>query len=255
VNSLSLASIIWEKSRLNLKSEASANYLSYAWWFFEPVIQMACYYLVFDFLLKRGGPGYVYFLLVGLVPWLWFARTVNQGANSLVGGRGLMNQLNIPKLFFPSVFITQCAVKQLLVFSVLLVFLFFSGKLVTVHWLAAPVLITVQFIMMIPITFLLAYGTAFLPDLKFVIPTFIQFMFFCSGIFFSINSIPEAYRDYFLLNPIAGLINSYRVVLLENQWPDWTYLLSLAVISLFMSILVLSLYKTHDQKIARVVQE
>ena len=87
-----LLSIVWEKSKLNLKSEAAINYLSYTWWIIEPVIHMLCYYLVFELLLNRGGPGFVYFLLTGLVPWLWFAKTINQGSNSLIGGSNLMGK-------------------------------------------------------------------------------------------------------------------------------------------------------------------
>lgn len=68
IMSLKTLELVWVKAKLNLKSEASINYLSYAWWIIEPVLQMAIYYLVFAYLLKQGGHDYVPFLLTGLIP-------------------------------------------------------------------------------------------------------------------------------------------------------------------------------------------
>ncbi|WP_317931757.1 ABC transporter permease [Halioxenophilus sp. WMMB6] len=250
-----LISVIWEKSRLNLKSEASTNYLSYAWWFLEPIIQMLCYYTVFELLLNRGGPGYVEFLLVGLVPWLWFARTVNQASNSLINGRGMMNQLDIPKLFFPVVIVVQCSVKQLLVVAVLLLFLVLVGKPFSLHWLALIPLLLVQFLLIIPFALVTSLAVAYVADLKHVIPTAIQFMFFASGIFFNINDISTRYVDLFLLNPMAGLVVSYREAVLNNSWPDWSYLAIIALCSVLVLLLMVVLFQRADKSIARLVQE
>jgi lipopolysaccharide transport system permease protein len=254
MNNLRLAHVIWEKARLNLKSEASVNYLSYGWWFIEPVIHMICYYAVFELLLKRGGPGFVYFLMVGLVFWLWFAKTVTQGASSLVAGSGLMNQLQIPKAFFPLVFIVQTTVKQILVVVILLVFLVLAGFSPRIEWLGIVPLILVQLLFMIPISMILALSVVYVRDLKYVIPTVIQFMFFCSGIFFSFDRITSEYKDYFLINPMAGLIKEYRNVLLYQQWPDWLYLGSVSGVSLFLLAVILTLYVKKDRSIARIVQ-
>src|SRR5476649_826708 len=119
--------LVWVKAKLNLKSEASINYLSYAWWVIEPLLQMAIYYLVFSFLLKQGGPDYVPFLLTGLIPWIWFGRSVSHAQGSIIQGKYLMNQVHISKVFFPLTFILQDAIKQILVFILLLIFLLLYG--------------------------------------------------------------------------------------------------------------------------------
>lgn len=250
-----LRAVVWEKSKLNLKSEAAINYLSYTWWLIEPVIHMLCYYLVFELLLNRGGPGFVYFLLTGLVPWLWFAKVVNQGSMSLVGGHNLMSQLFIPKLFFPLVFITQCSVKQVMVFTILIVFLLLSGLTPSVHWFASLLVMLIQLLFMIPLVCMLAVAVAFVRDLNFIIPTMLQFMFFCSGIFFSIEKISPEYQELFFINPMAGLIHQYRETLLHNSWPDWAYLAKILVASAFLWIAVHHIYKKHEYTITRLVQE
>lgn len=246
--------VTWQKARLNLKSETSTNYLSYGWWFLEPVIHMICYYVVFDLLMQRGGPGFVYFLLTGLVPWLWFARSISQGANSLVGGKYLMSQLYIPKLFFPLVLIVQTTIKQALVFLVFLAFLLVSGHTLSMEWSALIPILLVQLLFMLPVACLAAYAVVYIRDLKMVIPTIIQFMFFCSGIFFSFERISVEYKDWFLVNPMAGIIVAYRDVLLNNQWPNWQYLGIVALISMVLILITVLLYRSREHDIARVAQ-
>lgn len=255
MNKSQLLAIVWEKSKLNLKSEATVNYLSYTWWIIEPIIHLTCYYIVFELLLDRGGPGFVYFLLTGLIPWLWFARTINQGSNSLIGGRMLMGQIFIPKLFFPLVFITQCCIKQALVFVILLVFLTATQFSPSIHWLSCIALMLVQLFFMIPLVCLIAAAVVFIRDLTFIVPTILQFMFFCSGIFFSLDKISVEYQSIFFANPVAGLIHQYREVLLHNSWPDWSYLLNVVIGSSFLWVVTAYVYHKHEYTMTRASQE
>jgi lipopolysaccharide transport system permease protein len=247
--------VTWQKARLNLKSETSVNYLSYGWWFLEPLIHMMCYYVVFGLLMDRGGPGFVFFLLVGLIPWLWFSRTVNQATTSLIGGKALMNQLFIPKFFFPLVLIVQTTIKQVLVLSILLLFLLLTGHEPSIHWFGVVPIFIVQLLFMLPLAALGALVVVYVRDLKLLIPTIVQFMFFLSGVFFSLDKVPVEYRQYILFNPMAGIIKSFREVLLDGFWPDWQYLLVVVAVSVFALIVLLLLYRSNEQAIAKAVQE
>lgn len=247
--------VVWEKSKLNLKSEASVNYLSYFWWGLEPVIHMFCYYFVFDLLLGRGGDGFVFFLLIGLVPWLWFSRTLSLGANSLVEGRDIMGQVFMAKLFFPLVVITQSCVKHLFVFILLFTFLVVAGLKPSVHWISILSILTAQLMLMLPVVCLLALSVTFVRDLNVMIPMALQFLFFCTGIFFDVDSISPQYLSLFFLNPMAGLVHEYREVLLNNAWPDWVYLGKVFFAGLALSLLAVVLYKKNEYAIARMTQE
>ena len=60
----------------------------------------------------------------------------------------------------------------------------------------------------------------FVRDLAYLVPTGLMFLMFCSGIFFDYRTIPEEWQEWFLLNPMAFLIKSYREVLIEGVTPD-----------------------------------
>ena len=110
-------SMFWQlvlvKVRFSLRSEAAQSYLSYAWWLLEPLLHMVVFFIVFDILLHRGTEDFVAFLLCGVVPWLWFSKSVNQSGNAISQGKGIISQTYLPKPFFPLVIIGQALVKQI----------------------------------------------------------------------------------------------------------------------------------------------
>ena len=89
-----LIDLIWTKSLLNLKSEASRNVLSYVWWILEPFLYMLVFYVVFEMLLNRGGENYTTFLITGLIPWMWFMKSVSGSSGSIINSHALITQLN-----------------------------------------------------------------------------------------------------------------------------------------------------------------
>ena len=247
--------LIWVKASLNLRSEASVNYLSYAWWVIEPLLHMVVYYVVFSLLLARGGDNYVAFLLTGLIPWLWFAKSISHAQGSIIGGKQLMNQLYVSKLFFPLTNLTQDAVKQGVVFVLLLAFLVIYGIHASVIWLWLIPIVLLQLLLTVGCALLAALLVPFIRDMTFVIPTGLQFMMFCSGIFFNPMDISPHLHSWFFLNPMAVILQNYRDVLINNQLPDLQQNLYVLVISLILISVSAFLYKKLDHVLPRVVLE
>lgn len=114
------------------------------WWILDPIIFMFIFYLVFDVLMLRGEPGFLAFLLTGLVTYQWFQNTVGAGTNSIQSGQGLMQQVYLPKVIFPLVYILTDLFKFSLIFILLLIFLWFSGRPPGITYLALPLLLLIE---------------------------------------------------------------------------------------------------------------
>lgn len=247
--------LILEKTRLNLRSEAAKTYLSYGWWVIEPMLYMLAFYLVFGVLLDRGTEDFVVFLLCGLIPWLWFAKSVNNATSSILTARGLILQISLPKIFFPAVSVTQDAIKQLIVFSLLIIFLLVYGVEVKLTWLAVGPIVVVEFMLIVSCAFIAAAITPFLPDFRFIVGTGIQLLMFASGVFYSFEVIRPEHRDLFFLNPMASLLTSYRSALLYGSWPDWSVLIWVFVGSLVVLTFTIGLVLRLDGLYPRLVAE
>ena len=246
--SLRTLELVWVKARLNLRSEASINYLSYAWWIIEPVLQMAIYYLVFAYLLKQGGHDYVPFLLTGLIPWIWFGRSVSHAQGSIIQGKYLMNQVHIPKIL-------QDAIKQIIVFILLLIFLVLYGYEFSFGLLWVIPVILVQFLLILAFALTVSVIVPFVRDFSFVIETGLQIMMFCSGIFFNYKSIPAMETKIFFINPMAIILSSYREILMYNNVPNIKLLSCVVVLSLMMISVALYAFKKLEFIFPRVVQK
>lgn len=230
------------KSYADMRVEASRGYLGILWWIIEPALYMVVFYIVFGIILQRGSEGYVAFLLIGLVTWRWFDNTVRLGSNTLIANIGLMQQVYLPKIVFPSVTIMTNTMKFLIAFTVLVVFLLLYGIKPTATWLILPVLMALQIMFIIAVAWFTSAVVPFIPDLRIIIDSGLTLMFFVSGIFFDIESLPAHLGEYLRINPMAVLIESYRSVLIQDAVPDWQNLGLVGLVSLVAILISFNLH-------------
>lgn len=219
-------------------------------------MHMYVYYIVFDVFLRRGGEDFVVFLLCGIVPWLWFSKSVNHSGSSIAQGKGLISQTYIPKPFFPLVFIGQDLVKQLFVFLLMFSFLISYQYFPGVGWLwLIPIVIT-QLLLIIAVSFLVAFIVPFARDLRYLVDAGLKMMMFGSGIFYSYKSVllPE-HREIFLMNPMANLIVNYRLVLMEGKEPMTSSLIIIASVSVLFILLMNRVMKRYNNTLTRLALE
>jgi lipopolysaccharide transport system permease protein len=244
------------KVRFSLRSEASQSYLSYAWWILEPLLQMGVFYVVFDILLNRGTEDFVAFLLCGIIPWLWFSKSVNQSGSSISRGKGLISQTYLPKPFFPLVIIGQALVKQAFVFLLLFVFLFIYDYFPSIGWLWLIPIVMTQLLLIIAISFIVAFIVPFARDIQYLIDAALRMTMFGSGIFYSYKQVflPE-HRDIFLMNPMANLIANYRRVLMEDIEPLTGSLVIISLLSISIILLMTRVMKRHNNTLTLLALE
>ncbi len=216
--------LIVYKALAELRAEAARTYLSFAWWVLEPLMTMAVFYVVFGLFLQERQPDFVPFLLVGLLLWNGFANTVQHGAGALLDNGPLMLQTYLPKWVLPLIVVVMDGIKFALVFLLLLILLWCYGFVPTQAYWALPVLLGLWALWTVSATMLAAALTPFFPDLRLLIASVLQLMFFASGVFFSADSLPSVYRPWFYANPMAALLEALRRVLMKGQWPDWAHL-------------------------------
>ena len=234
---------------LNLVADASRYYLGWLWWVLEPLAMTAVFYLVFKFLRPRDE-GFVYFLIVGVTTWLWFSSGVGNATQTLSGARNLILQLKVPKVMFPLISVIAVSYKQAFVFLILLLAM---GAIIGVSpaWAALPILIAVQLLLIVAGACAVAFLCVWLPDMRFVVTSALQLMMFCSGVFFEIESFPERVQEWFRLNPMAVMLEQYRLILLDGTLPDLIWCAWMAI-ACGISILLLNFaYKRWDQELTR----
>jgi len=246
--------LVLYKTFADLRAEAAKTYINYLWWVLDPVLSMLVFYVVFGLLFQRGGADFVAFLLTGLVAWNWYRQSIAHAGNSILSGKGLMNQVHVPKLIFPLVTLLTDLTKFAVVLALLLGFLWIAGDAPGATWLALPLVLAAQWLLTAALALMLAALVPYVPDIKLLMDNLLHLQFFLSGIFYAAADIPEPYRFWLYLNPMVGLIEDWRAVLLHDAWPHWGRLALIALAAIVLLVVAVRLIAHHDRDYPRLVR-
>ncbi len=229
--------LVWFSTYAELRAERSRSYLGLAWWLVEPALMMAAFWLVFDRILGTGGPGYLPFLLIGLVVWQWFKSSVMHAGQAIWQNLGLIHQVRMPVLVFPFVHLLADAIKFGVVFVLLLAVLWLAGYPPNMAYLSLVPLLLCMALCGIGGGLLLAALMPLLPDLRFVVEQLLTVLMFLSGVVFALERVPAPYAEWLAWNPVLMLLDALRGVLLHGRWPDWFALLRVSANALALAAL------------------
>lgn len=243
--------LIWFKALAELRLEVTRSYIGILWWVLEPVLYMAAFWLVFGLGQGQGGPGFVAFLLCGLVPWKWFSATVSTAASSISAHAGLLHQVDVRKFVLPGFVVAANSLKFGVILALLMVFLLLVGVSPTLAWLWLPAVILTQLLFTLALALCAAAAVPLVPDLRLVIDNLMLMLLFVSGIFFDPATLAPGAESIVRLNPLVGLFEAYRAVLLDGRVPSFA-MLSPALVGgsgmLLLAVLLLRRFERHYPK-------
>jgi lipopolysaccharide transport system permease protein len=227
-----------------LKRELTNRYLGSSagavWVFLLPIIKLLIYSFVFSTIFKvrfssMGGDGFLPFVAVGLWPWLAFSEALQRSVTSVQSSSSLVRKIKFPHEIL--VFSAVIAVYLVHLAGLLLVFGSLTLMGYNINLLMLPVFVMyflLQMLMSIGVGFVLSSFQVFLKDVSQIVNSMMMFMFYLTPILYSITLVPERYRGYYMMNPMAFLIGRYRQLMLDGHWNP--HLLDL--VALVASILV-----------------
>lgn len=242
--------IVTYKTYANLKGESSKTYLGCIWWILEPIINTAVFYCILSLILNRHEN--IAMLYIGIVAYGYFSNAINTGANAIVAHAGIMQQIYLPKIVF--VIISLCNLTWKFLFSLIVLFplLYWYHAPLTWSYLALPILLLLQFWIVLGITMPLASLIPYFQDGKTVIASFLNIFIWCSGVYIPTADMPEKWRSYFYYNPIAVIIEGYRDILINGHWPQWSHFGKTIVVGVGLWIIGCKLLQLVDRKVTKL---
>lgn len=246
--------LLFYRAHAELTRDLKRAYLGVLWWFIEPILYMAVFYLVFGVGLRKGGMDFVVYLLVGLITWKWLDGSVKSSTNVISNSVGLMNHVYIPKILLPGMVVVVNTYKFFTVMAIFLLFLLLVWDIpVTLYWQGLPLLLLLQLILICGMAGIAAAVVPIIPDFKYVVDYGMTLAFFMSGIFFDIHDLTPEIQYWLMYNPMVVLIESYRDILLYARWPDWQALGTVVFEAVSLFVLMLILLVKLDRHYPRVV--
>jgi lipopolysaccharide transport system permease protein len=215
----------------DMKLRYRRSVLGVAWTLLNPLAQLLVLNLVFSRLLPLNIPNYPVFLFVGLLAWTWFQASLLNGTGSIVDNRDLIKRPGFPNAVLPVVTVTSNFIHYLLALPVLFLFLLLARIPLTAALLTLPLVFVVQFLLTLSLVYLVATTHVTFRDTQYLLGVVLLLGFYLSPVFYDSSSVPIQYQTLYSLNPMAVLIDAYRQILMEGQFPEWGGLLVLGLVS------------------------
>jgi lipopolysaccharide transport system permease protein len=200
-----------------------------------------------------GSTPYPVVVLSGMVLYNYFSIGVNQSANSMIANAYLLTKVYFPRLIIPCVPILVGMVDFLVLFVVLLILSIFFGIWPTLAWLFLPVPIIITIGITLGAGLWLSALNIQFRDVGKFIPIFVQIGFYASPIFYLSNLIPENFRIFYNLNPMVGMIDSFRWALIgKDVFPTVPFITSI-VTALLLILSGVFVFRRMEENAADVV--
>ncbi|MGN6518115.1 MAG: ABC transporter permease [Dokdonella sp.] len=231
---LHLVELVLFSTYAELRAEAARSYLGLVWWVLEPAMMMGAFWLVFDVILRTGGPDYVPFLLIGMTLWQWMKSCITHGGYAIWGSLPMVRQVRLPPLVFPLIAMLSDTVKFACIFVLLVAILWALGYPPNAAYWALPIVFAAIFLAAAGAGFVISALVPLVPDLRFVIEQVLMVVMFLSGVIFPLDRVPEHLRWVMALNPVAVVMDDARGILLHARLPNWIGLSKVALISVVL---------------------
>lgn len=252
-------------AKAELKSEVADSFLSWLWWFLDPLLFMLVYAFVAAVVFKSRVPYFMSFLFIGLNTWNFFSKTVKASVKLVSAKKMIVTKVYVPKFMFVFEKIGVYGFKMVI-----------SDLLVVVTMIIYRVPLSWKMLWIIPITLVLLVVTfgistiimhfgVFVEDLLNVITVVLQLGFYVTGIFYAIESIGDSVKGKLTgqyaqlaplltkLNPMALVITDLRRVLLYNAQPHWVMLTAWFCAGVLMSYVGVKVVYKFENSYVKVI--
>jgi lipopolysaccharide transport system permease protein len=227
----------------DIKLRYRGSMLGVLWTLLNPLAELLVLLFVFGTVVRVDIPNFGAYLFMGLVVYGWFSASVSFATTAVVGNRELVRRPGMPIVLLPIVSVASNFVHFLLSLPILGALLIFSGVHLTSALFALPVVIAIQFVLILASSYPVAVAHVWFRDTQHLLRIALQLLFYLTPIFYELESVPPRVRWIYQINPMAHLVAVYRSVLLRGEWPSPGSLVYLTVTS--SALLAIGLFTFH----------
>ncbi len=225
-----------------------------SWVVIQPLFTVLIFTLFFGRLVGVDSDGIAYplFALAGIAPWLFFSNTVNNSSNSLVGSSNLITKVYFPRMIIPGAAVAAGLVDFLVALGVLGVLMLFYGTDWSLRLVFLPFLVVLSGLLALGVGLWMAALNVKYRDVRHALPFILQLMMFATPIIYPTSLVPAPWTRLIYLNPMTGLIDTYRAVLFGRP-VNWSALAFTMGTTLVLLMVAASYFRRTERQFADLV--
>jgi lipopolysaccharide transport system permease protein len=243
-----------ELLKSSIKKDVGGKYknsvLGVLWSFLYPLLQIAVYAIVFPLIMRSNMENYTVFVCCGLIPWNFFSTAISRSSFTMIENGNILKKVYFPREILPISVVTSEAVNFVISTIIILAFVLGTGMGLTWYVIFYPVILLIQYILLIGISLFVSSITVYFRDLQHFIGIALQLLFYATPIVYATNIIPESYQWILRLNPMTFIIDGYRSIFYYQQQPDFISLGITLLVSLILCVVGYLLFSKLQKRFA-----
>lgn len=205
----------------DLKLKYRDSTLGVCWSLLNPLLLLGVYTVAFKQILRVPMDGYPFFLMVGLLPWTFFATAVVGSTGAVTGNAHLIRKVAFPAEALPVAGVLFAFAQLLLALVVFLPSLaLFTGVHFAPVALLFPVLLGLHLALTIGVAFALSALTSSFRDVAHLTEVALVLLFWMTPVIYPASMAPAPLQDLFLFSPPAAFASAYQDLLVWGRLPD-----------------------------------
>lgn len=224
--------LVWAFGFRDLKVRYRQTAVGLAWAVLQPLMTVIVFGVLISWLKGSASDGrvpYVVTSLCGMVPWQFFAAATTQATLSIAMNSHLVKKVYFPRVILPLSAFVPASVDFVVSFVMLAIVMLFFGVVPGPQILLMPVLLVATLMVSAAFALWLSAINGIYRDVQFAVPFMLQLGMMISPVVYETEAVvPERWRSLYYLNPLAGLLQVYRWMLLGAELPALGSLLTSA---------------------------
>ncbi len=217
---------LWEYRELvgifiwrDLKVRYRQTVIGALWAIVQPFLTMVIFSVFFGRLagMPSDSIPYPIFSYAALVPWTFFANSINQASNSLVNNAEMIKKIYFPRLTMPIASMLAGLVDFALAFVILIGMMLFYGYVPTVNIVWFPFFLLLAMVTALGVSLWLAAMNVQFRDVRYMIPFITQAWLYATPVAYPSSLLSEPWRTLYGLNPMVGVVEGFRWALLGTD--------------------------------------
>ncbi|MFJ8457679.1 ABC transporter permease [Lysinibacillus xylanilyticus] len=240
--------LTFELSKSDLKTRFVGSVLGITWGFLHPLITILIFWFVFQVGFKSMPVDdfpFILWLMCAMIPWFFFSDSLNGATNSIIENSYLVKKVNFKIGILPLIKIVSSLYIHIFFIAFLFFMFYIYGYSFNIYNLQFLYYLFATIILATGLSYLTASLVVFLKDIGQLVNMLLQFCFWMTPIFWSLDILPEKYLFLIKLNPIYYITDGYRSAFIYNQWFWERPLLTIYfwVVTIFIFIIGYIVYK------------
>jgi lipopolysaccharide transport system permease protein len=188
-----------------------------AWFVVQPLVTTLVFTIIFGRIAgipTDGVPPFLFYM-AAVVPWTYFAQSLTKTSDVFVANAGIFGKVYFPRLVVPlATVITNLATFGIQFGLFLAFYLFYHWRGAGFNWNAwmalLPFFVLHMALLALSVGILISAMTAKYRDLALIVGFGVQLWMYATPIVYPLSQVPEAWRPVFALNPVTGIVESFR---------------------------------------------